>query len=115
MRTVPSSAVMCACCKVVPGLAEDAGAATRSNRFVTGLDAAFTVFSVNSGNAKRAPPAIAIRIVMMMRKTLRYVNVFHAIWICDLRLDRTQCSSKRGISNYVVIIIEECGADGRNV
>jgi len=89
--------VMCACCRVVPGLAEDAGAATRSNRFVTRLDAAFTVFSVNSGNAKRAPPAIAIRIVMMMRKTLRYVTVFHAIWISDLRLDRTNPLQNEGI------------------
>ena len=52
---------------------------------------------------------------MMMRKTLRYVTVFHAIWISDLRLDRTQSSAKRGNSNYAAIITGRCGAGARNV
>jgi len=33
----------------------------------------------------------------MMRKTLRYVTVFHAIWISDLRLDRTNPLQNEGI------------------
>ena len=90
-RTVPSRAVMWACCEfAVPDLpGVPAAPATFSKRSVEKVLTARKPFSVNCGNAKCKPAKNTATTARMARITLRYVTVLHAMWIPGLLFDDT--------------------------
>ena len=94
-RTVPSSAVKCACWEfMTPDLAGPAAPATVSRILVPKALAALIPFSVNCGKARRMPPKKISSPANMTRATLRYVTVFHAMWIPGLRFEDTKATQK---------------------
>src|ERR1039458_8864502 len=85
---VPSSAVKCACCEMVADGPLNLGVspATFSSTPVEKLPAAFTVESVNFGNATRMTQPKTSAALSSTIITLRYVTVFRATKIPALGL-----------------------------
>jgi hypothetical protein len=69
------------------------------------LSAALIVFSVNCGKIKRTATTNTIAPATTRSATLRYVIVFHATWIPDLRFDEDTFAENlaKNLNDYAVI------------